>query len=128
MNKFNRKFVRNKPLKETGTNGIEAQTKNYAKKKGCWVRKFSSPTQRGVPDDIFMTSSGFIFFIEFKSPNKKPTHKQELEINKILNNKGIVIVVDNLRQPGVDLWQQDFPIPIRIWHDGFAAIDSMLLF
>jgi Holliday junction resolvase len=116
-----------KPLKETGPNGIEAKTKKYARKLGCVVRKFSSPSQRSVPDDIFVTPTGVVFFIEFKSPNKKPSPAQEREINKLLKNKGIVYVVDNLHEEGVSNWKKDGEFIIEIWHDGYALIDELML-
>jgi len=118
--------MHNKPLKETGVSGIEAKTKSYAKRKGCWVRKFSSMSQRGVPDDIIVTPSGLVVSIEFKSPKKLPTHKQEMNLKEILSRSGHAYVVDNLHQDGKTLWKKDFNKDIEIWHNGFALIDHVL--
>ncbi len=114
-------------LKETGRNGIEAQTMKYARSQGCYGRKWSSMTTTGVPDDALITLNGFHFFIEFKSPGKKPTHKQEYNIHEILIRKGCAVVVDNLKEPGVDTWKKDFSSNIEVWHDGFAFIDFVCL-
>ena len=118
---------RNRELKETGPSGIENKTKRYAKRHEIHARKFTSPNQRSVPDDLFVTKSGFVFFIEFKSPGKKPTHAQEKEINLLLDHNANVFVVDNLKQPGVDLWRKDFEHNIEIWHDGYALIDHLIM-
>ena len=117
-----------KILKETGPNGIEAKVKKYAKKKGCYVRKFNSDNIRGVPDDLFVSPKGIVFFIEFKSPGKKPTHRQESELNKILENKGNAFICDNLHESGVHLWNKDFDEHIEIWHDGYKLIDLLMLY
>ena len=111
---------------ERGPNGIEAKTKKYARKLGCYVRKFNSESNPGVPDDVFITPSGVVFFIEFKSSGKKPTHKQEYNLNEILDRKGFAFVCDNLYEPGVDLWQKDFHHQLEIWHDGYVLVDKML--
>ena len=67
---------------------IEKAVKKYAREKGCWVRKFKSPSQRGVPDDLFLTPWGTVFFIEFKASGKEPTALQEREMKEINNRKG----------------------------------------
>ena len=115
------------PLKETGVNGIEAKTKLYATKRGCWVRKFVSMSNPGVPDDVFVTPSGVTFFIEFKSPGMKPTHRQELNIAAVLERGGLCYVVDNLHEEGIAHWKKDFNQDIEIWHDGYKLIDLLLL-
>ena len=67
---------------------IEKAVKKYAREKGCYVRKFKSPSQRGVPDCLFLSPYGKVFFIEFKSPGKEPTDLQEREMKEINNRKG----------------------------------------
>ena len=116
-----------KPLKETGPSGIEAKVKKYAKKKGCYVRKFNSTNQTGVPDDLFITPSGNTVYIEFKSPGKKPTHAQERELNHIMDQNAPAFVCDNLHEKGVDLWQNDFHHSLEIWHDGYKLIDMIMV-
>ena len=119
------KIVKTKQLLETGPAGIEAKVKRYARTQGFYVRKFSSPSNRSVPDDIFITPLGLTFFVEFKSTGKKPTDAQEREINKILVNKGIVFVVDNIGGDGVTHWKKNCMMDIVIVHDGYKLINTM---
>ena len=74
---------------------IEKSVKQYARNKGCYVRKFKSPNQRGVPDDLFLTPYGVVFFIEFKAPGKKPTALQERELKEIEKRNGNAHWVDS---------------------------------
>lgn len=55
----------------------------YARSKGFWARKFSSPSQRSVPDYLFGKDYGVLGTVkwaeEFKAPDKKSTDKQRDE-------------------------------------------------
>lgn len=84
---------------------IEKKVKDYARKSGWLVYKFTSPGHRSVPDDIFM-KDGDMFFIEFKAPGKKPTPKQADEAEKIRNNGFNVYIIDNIGEGYniVDSW------------------------
>jgi hypothetical protein len=66
---------------------IEAKVTKYAREKGCYTRKFKSPGNRGVPDRLFMTPTGVVFFIEFKAPGKQPTALQQRELD-LINKSG----------------------------------------
>jgi hypothetical protein len=77
---------------------IESAVKRYAVEKGFYVRKFSSPSNRGVPDDLFISPDGDFFFIEFKAPGKQPTPLQLREARLIEKNKGEVYFVDNVKE------------------------------
>ena len=81
---------------------IEKAVVEYAQERGCWVRKFKSPGQRAVPDRIFMTPRGVVFFIEFKTLGEKPTPLQDRELNIIEKHWGIADWVDNT-QDGTDM-------------------------
>lgn len=70
---------------------IEKKVCDYAKKQGCLVYKFVSPAHRGVPDRMFITPKGRVFFIEFKAPGKRPTPLQTHELIK-LNNHNVYAV------------------------------------
>lgn len=74
---------------------IEKKVCDRARKLGYYVRKFVSPQQRGVPDRLFISPGGKVFFIEFKAPGKKPTPLQEYERSLIQANNICVYVVDN---------------------------------
>jgi len=75
---------------------IEKAVKEYAKQQGWVIRKFKSPGQRSVPDDICM-KDGFMFFIEFKAPGKEPTEAQKKEHCTIREHGGFyVYVIDHI--------------------------------
>jgi hypothetical protein len=61
---------------------VEGPTKRWARKNGWYVRKYSSPGKRSVPDDIFIRK-GRVVFIEFKATNSKPTPQQWEELQEL---------------------------------------------
>lgn len=74
---------------------IEKKVSEYAKAKGWLVYKFVSPSQRGVPDKIFI-GGGDIYFIEFKAPGKKPTKLQDKVFNRIREELFEVYIIDDV--------------------------------
>lgn len=74
---------------------IEEAVWRYAKTKGYDHYKFSSPARAAVPDRIFITPYGFLFFIEFKATGAKPTPAQEREHEKLRRMGQKVYVVDD---------------------------------
>jgi len=66
-----------------------------ANKLGYLTYKFVSPSNRGVPDRIFISKSGKLFFIEFKSKKGKLTKSQEKKISELRARKQSVFVVNN---------------------------------
>lgn len=58
---------------------IESWSKNLAKKSGWWVRKFKSPANNAVPDDVFAKAGRRGFYVEFKATGVKPS---ELQLNE----------------------------------------------
>lgn len=77
---------------------IEKRVVDFARSLNCYVRKFTSPSQRSVPDRIFITDHGVVFFMELKRLGKVPTPSQELEIAKIRQQGVKVFVVDNVAE------------------------------
>lgn len=77
---------------------IERAVCAYAKTKNVDNYKFTSPNRASVPDRMFVTPSGLIFFIEFKRKGKKPTPAQAREIDRLEQRKVQVFVVDNVDQ------------------------------
>lgn len=59
---------------------IEKKICDYAKSKGCYVRKFVSPNNRSVPDRLIIAPGGAVGFLEIKREGCKPTKAQEAEI------------------------------------------------
>lgn len=75
---------------------IEKRVCDYAKSLGMLCYKFTSPSRRSVPDRMFITKTGTVFFIEFKRAGAKPTAAQEVEIMKIRATGVQVNMVDNV--------------------------------
>lgn len=80
---------------------IEVNVKQYGRETGWWVRKFSSPGHRGVPDDIFI-KEGRVVFIEFKSNQGHLSRLQQVEIELLREAGAEVYVVDNIND-GIDV-------------------------
>ncbi|MBT9159031.1 MAG: hypothetical protein DDT26_00280 [Dehalococcoidia bacterium] len=75
---------------------VEKPVKDYARSRGFYVRKFKSANNRSVPDGIFATPFGVVFFIEFKRPGKRATPAQADEHAFMRQRKLTVYVVDNV--------------------------------
>lgn len=61
---------------------IERAVCLYGKSVGMLVYKFTSPARAGVPDRIFLTPHGGVFFVEFKAADGRlsPLQKNEHRI------------------------------------------------
>ena len=75
---------------------IEKKVKDYARSKGLLAYKFTSPSRAAVPDDLFITPDGAMFFCEFKAEGKKPTTAQAREHQRLREQKVNVFVIDNV--------------------------------
>lgn len=84
---------------------LEKSICKYAETFGIINFKFVSISNRGVPDRIFMTPNGYVFFIEFKSINGKCTALQEFQIKKIKKQNVDVFVVNN-EEKGIEVIKQ----------------------
>lgn len=80
---------------------IETKVCSYARSKGWLTYKFVSPSNRGVPDRIWL-KSGKAVFVEFKATGKEPTKLQVKVMKRIQEQDFEVYVVDNVEQ-GIDL-------------------------
>lgn len=85
-----------KPNPDPLEKDIEKCVCDYAKSLKMLVYKFTSPSRRSVPDRMFITQTGVVFFIEFKRKGQKPTKAQEVEIEKIREIGVGVYVVDDV--------------------------------
>lgn len=77
----------------------EKEIENYLvrkikNKKGI-AYKFTSPGNSGVPDRLCLLPNGKIFFVELKSPGKKPRALQVNQITKITKLGQRVYVLDS---------------------------------
>lgn len=75
---------------------IERSVCLYAKSVGMLCYKFTSPGRAGVPDRIFLTPHGGVFFVEFKRPGGKLRPLQENEHRVIRKHGHDVYVIDSL--------------------------------
>ena len=66
---------------------LEKRCCDVAKANGWYTRKFSSPSNRGVPDRIFI-KDGDVVFMEFKAPGNEPTELQSHELKQICDHGG----------------------------------------
>jgi len=57
--------------------------------------KFVSPSNRGVPDRLYI-KSGKVIFIEFKAPGKKPTALQTKILKQINDQSVPAYVIDDI--------------------------------
>ena len=74
---------------------LEKRCCDVARVHGWWTRKFSSPSNRGVPDRIFL-KDGRVVFLEFKAPGNQPTRLQFHELDQITKHGGISDWIDNI--------------------------------
>lgn len=75
---------------------IEDKVAKYAKEKGFLTYKFTSPSNRAVPDRIFISPTGRVSFLEFKRKGCKPTELQAKTIGDMKNRGVEVKVVDSV--------------------------------
>ncbi len=85
-----------KRRKKTGEKAtVETPACAWMKGRGWYHKKYKSIGSRSAPDRIF-AKEGYVFFCEFKAPNKKPTDKQADEHKKMRKFGLEVLVCDDL--------------------------------
>lgn len=77
---------------------IESKVRKYALERDYLVYKFVSPGTNGVPDRIFITPQGQVFFVEFKNEKGKLSAQQEYEIQRLRDHNCAVFVIDSFEQ------------------------------
>jgi len=75
---------------------IERNVCDYAHDAGMLVYKFTSPARAAVPDRMFVTPKGTVFFVEFKREGQKPTPQQTREHDRLRGHRVAVFVVDSV--------------------------------
>lgn len=75
---------------------IEKKVCAYAKEQGLAVYKFTSPSRMAVPDRLFITRTGVVFFIEFKRAGERPTPAQMREHERLTAQNVDVFVIDDV--------------------------------
>lgn len=87
--------------KEIGKAGVRLKCVGWARRRGWWVRKFSSPGNRSVPDDLFAKKIGGVSFklaVEFKAPKKTSSDLQQEEQQAMRDAGWDVYVIDSLEK------------------------------
>ena len=76
---------------------LQAYVKTILKKAGCLVYKFSSPSNRGVPDLLAILPSGETIYLEIKNPNGKGriSELQRHHVNLIRKQNGYADYIDS---------------------------------
>ena len=74
---------------------IEKAVCQYARDAGMLVYKFTSPERSFVPDRMFITPKGRVWFIEFKREGAKTTIPQAREHERLRGHNITVFVVDS---------------------------------
>lgn len=74
---------------------LEKRCCDVARANGWYTRKFSSPSNRGVPDRIFV-KDGNVVFIEFKAPGNEPTKLQDHELDLLKEHGANATWTDNV--------------------------------
>lgn len=77
---------------------IESKVCDYAKTKGVLAYKFTSPARAAVPDRLFITPNGRVWFCEFKREGAKPTSAQDREHTRLRKQNVTVFVIDNVTE------------------------------
>jgi hypothetical protein len=74
---------------------IEKKVTKYAESLGWWSSKFTSPSNRGVPDHLYL-KNGVTVFIEYKQLGKQLRTLQEFRIRQMRDHGATVHVVDSI--------------------------------
>lgn len=75
---------------------VENAVVAYAVRRGCYQRKFTSPTARSVPDRLFIAPNGVTGYLELKRPGEEPTKAQYLEQKRLREAGAPVAWADNI--------------------------------
>lgn len=74
---------------------IERKVTIYARNKNFLAYKFTSPSNRSVPDRIFISPKGETIYVEFKQKGKLPTRLQNITFNRLKDRGVTVMVIDD---------------------------------
>jgi len=81
---------------------IEEKVNAYAKDKDVAVYKFTSPARAAVPDRLYISTKGLMWFCEFKRKGKLPTPAQQREHDR-LRMRGVVVYVIDTVEDGKEM-------------------------
>jgi Holliday junction resolvase len=104
---------------------VEAGLVRYAKKHGIYTRKFVSPSQRGVPDRIFV-HGGLVLFLEIKRPGEEPTKLQLHELSLLESVGATATWVDTVTK-GKAVLDAVFRLPLNPLHGVGCSCGCLML-
>ena len=81
---------------------LEAKIVKKAKELGYLTYKFTSPSNRGVPDRMFINPYGYVFFMEFKS-EKGILSSLQKKIKKDIESCGIDVFIVSDIEWGIEI-------------------------
>jgi len=70
-------------MKKQSEKAIERYCQQVAREAGGVAVKFSSPSNRGVPDRMILKPGGKVGFLELKSTGRKPTKLQQHWLDRL---------------------------------------------
>lgn len=85
--------------KETGATGVQAKCVDWARQHKWWARKFTSPSNRSVPDYLFakaINGAAKIVAVEFKRPRADCSDNQKDEQRLMREAGWDVYVIDDV--------------------------------
>ncbi len=80
--------------REIGPGGIEAKFVKAAKRARCLVRKLQWGCRNGAPDRLIIFPDGRLYFVELKSPGRKPDPHQLREHARLMGYGQRVYTLD----------------------------------
>jgi hypothetical protein len=84
------------PVRKLLEKDVQKKCVDWARARGYWARKFSSISQRSVPDYLFAHAAYGKFAVEFKAPGKEVTDAQAEEILAMRDAGWLVCRFDNV--------------------------------
>lgn len=91
-------FVARRPERKLLEKDIQKQCVAWARERGWWARKFSSPANRSVPDYLFSKLGKIKVAVEFKAPGKTSTEAQLDEQHAMYATGWTVWEIDNVEE------------------------------
>lgn len=85
------------PVRKLLERDVQKKCVEWARARGYWARKFSSQSQRSVPDYLFAREH-LIFAIEFKAPGKVSTDAQVEEQQVMIDAGWFVYEIDDFKR------------------------------
>lgn len=77
---------------------LESRLVKGAKNLDCWVRKIQFINHNGCPDRLIITPTGYLFWVEMKTPKGRFSEAQKRELATLKLHKQRVTVLSSAEQ------------------------------